>query len=246
MVALRRKMRVMGLGRWLIVFVFAFTLHAPASSQIYKWVDQAGVTHYGSAPPAGARATPFQPAVPVVPAASTAAAEQARRAAGDDVRTVEEDATERAREQPEPMGRKAGIAERLLHCAFARQQLEVVTLGGPVFRRDVQGGRHYLPDEARGGEIARLRADVAQQCAGLDSDAATQVRWQQINNFVVCDRARSLLQAFDANRSRVSNQEYDKVTLLVEESCAPGRFPPETGRRGEWFRQYVLPGELRQ
>jgi hypothetical protein len=239
-------MRAMGLGRWLIVFAFAFTLHAPAWSQIYKWVDEAGVTHYGSAPPAGASATLVQPAAPVVPAASTAGAKQARRAPGDDMRTVEEDASERARDQPDPMGRKSAEADRLLRCAFSRQQLDVVTLGGPVFRRDAQGGRHYLPDEARGGEIARLRADVAQQCAGLDSDAATQVRWRQINNFVVCDSARSLLQSFDANRSRVSNQEYDKVTRLVKESCSPNRFPPETGRRGEWFRQYVLPGELRQ
>lgn len=236
----------MRLSWWLIVVAFAFTLHAPAWSQIYKWVDEAGVTHYGSVPPAGARATPVQPAVPVVPAASSAPAEQAGRAPGDDVRTVEQDASERAREQPDPMGRKPSVADRLLRCAFARQQLDVVTQGGPVFRRDAQGGRHYLPDEARGSEIARLRADVAQQCAGLDSDAATQVRWRQINNFVVCDRSRSLLQALDANRSRVSNQEYDQVTRLVEESCAPGRFPPETGRRGEWFRQYVLPGELRQ
>jgi hypothetical protein len=97
---------------------------------------------------------------------------------------------------------------------------------------------------ARGGEIARLRADVARQCAGLDNDAATQVRWRQINNFVLCDQARSLLR--DTNWSRTSNREYDKVTRLVKESCAPGRFPPETGRRDEWFRQYVLPGELRQ
>jgi len=233
-------------GWWLIVSAFAFTLHAPASSQIYKWVDEAGVTHYGSVPPAGARATPVQPAVSVDPAASSAAAEQARRAPGDEARTVKQDAGERAREQPDPMGRRAAVADRLLRCAFARQQLDVVTQGGPVFRRDTQGGRYYMPDEARGSEIARLRAEVAQQCAGLDSDAATQVRWRQVNNFVVCDRARSLLQALDANRSRVSNQEYDRVSLLVEESCAPGRFPPETGRRGEWFHQYVLPGELRQ
>ena len=121
-----------------------------------------------------------------------------------------------------------------------------LTLGGPVFRRDARGGRQYLPDEAREGEIARMRAEVARQCAGLDSDAATQLRWRQINNFVLCDRARSMLQADDANRSRVSSQEYEKVTRLVEESCAPGRFPAETGHSGEWFRQYILPGELRQ
>jgi hypothetical protein len=145
-----------------------------------------------------------------------------------------------------PKGERERSPTRLGRCAFARQQFDVLTLGGPVFRRDARGGRQYLPDEAREGEIARMRAEVARQCAGLDSDAATQSRWRQINNFVLCDRARSLLQAHDANRSRVSNQEYEKVISLVEESCAPGRFPAETGQRGEWFRQYILPGELRQ
>jgi hypothetical protein len=144
------------------------------------------------------------------------------------------------------MERKRAEAERLRQCAFARQQLDVLTLGGAVFRRDARGGRQYLPDEAREGEIARLRADVTRQCAGLDSDTATQLRWRQINNFVLCDRARSLLQAHDANRSRVSNQDYEAATRMVEEFCAPGRFPADTGHRGEWFRQYILPGELRQ
>jgi hypothetical protein len=144
------------------------------------------------------------------------------------------------------MGRNRADTERLRQCAFARQQLDVLTLSGAVFRRDARGGRQYLPDEAREGEIARLRAEVTRLCAGLDSDAATQLRWRQINNFVLCDRARSLLRAHDANRSRVSNQEYEQAARMVEESCAPGRFPADMGHRGEWFRQYILPGELRQ
>jgi Domain of unknown function (DUF4124) len=216
-------------GRWILTVV-VLTLSGSTFSQVYKWVDQAGVTHYGSVPPTGARATLVQPAASVNPAAASSASEPAHQA-GKGLPPAGRDAEGRAREESDPIG---------------WNQVEVLTLGGPVFRRDARGGRQYLPDEAREGEIARMRAEVARQCAGLDSDAATQSRWRQINNFVLCDRARSLLQAHDANRSRVSNQEYEKVISLVEESCAPGRFPAETGQRGEWFRQYILPGELRQ
>jgi Domain of unknown function (DUF4124) len=235
----------MGVRGWLILVAVVLTLTGPTWSQVYKWVDQAGVTQYGSAPPTEASATLIQPAASANPAAASSAPEPAHQA-GKGMQPAGRDADGRAREGSDPIGWKQAEAERLKLCAFARQQLDVLTLGGPVFRRDARGGRQYLPDEAREGEIARMRAEVARQCAGLDSDAATQLRWRQINNFVLCDRARSLLQAHNANRSRVSNQEYEKVTRLVEESCAPGRFPAETGHRGEWFRQYILPGELRQ
>lgn len=230
---------------WLTLVAVALTLNGPSWSQVYKWVDQAGVTHYGSAPPVGARATLVQPTAPTNPGAASSAPEPAHQA-GEGLPPAGRDADGRAPEGSDPMGRKRAEAERLRHCAFARQQLDVLKLGRPVFRRDARGGRQYLPDEAREGEIARLRAEVTRHCAGLDSDAATQLRWRQINNFVLCDRARSLLQAYDANRSRVSNQDYEQAARMVDESCAPGRFPAETGHRGEWFHQYSLPGELHQ
>lgn len=235
----------MGVRGWLILVALAFALNGPAWSQVYKWVDQAGVTHYGSAPPVGARATLVQPTAPANTAAASSAPAPPHQV-GEGMPPAGRDADGRAREGSDPMERKRAEAERLRQCAFARQQLDVLTLGGAVFRRDARGGRQYLPDEAREGEIARLRAEVTRQCAGLDSDTATQLRWRQINNFVLCDRARSLLQAHDANRSRVSNQDYEAATRMVEEFCAPGRFPADTGHRGEWFRQYILPGELRQ
>ncbi len=233
-------------SRALVFLAILSATHAPASAQIYKWMDETGATHYGSVPPAGAKGTLVQPAAPVGSAAASSPVEPARKPLGETQRAAEVSPAAQAREPPGLAERQKAEAERLRRCALARQQLDVVTQGGPVFRRDGKGGRYYLPDEARSGEIARLRAEVAQQCAGLDSNAATQARWREIDYFVACDRARSLLRAFDANRSRISNQEYEGVTRQVEESCAPNRFPPETGRRGEWFRQYVLPGELRQ
>ena len=36
--------------------IFAATL-APASAQVFKWVDERGVTHYGERPPQGGKAT---------------------------------------------------------------------------------------------------------------------------------------------------------------------------------------------
>lgn len=238
-------MPVMDFRRVLVLLACVSATHAPAWAQVYKWVDEKGVTHYGSVPPPGAKRTVIQPAAPVGPAAASSAAERAPDVPNETRRTGQEAPGAQARPQASVPGSQQAAAERLRRCALARQQLEVLTQGGPVFRRDDKGGRQYLPDEARDGAIARLHAEVAQHCTGLDSDAATKACWREIDYFVICDQARSLLRAFEANRSRIPNQDYDRVRRQVEEACAPNRFPPETGRRGEWFRQYVLPEELR-
>jgi hypothetical protein len=58
-VSQRRRIRLMGVrGRWILIVV-VLALNGPTFSQVYKWVDQAGVTHYGSVPPTGAGATRF-------------------------------------------------------------------------------------------------------------------------------------------------------------------------------------------
>jgi hypothetical protein len=214
---------------------------ATAWGQIFKWVDANGVTHYGTAPPPGVKAEPIAPAAPLDPAAASKAAEQRRRALSQAEEEAARAAQGKAREEAERQARQKSDTERLQRCAEARQQLDVVTQGGPVFRLGPQGQRQYLPDPSRDGEIARLRAEVAAQCPALESDGATRARWREINNYVLCDKARSLLRGKEAGGAQTPLDEVDRTRRLVSDACAPGRFPPDTGQRGEWFRQYVLP-----
>lgn len=44
--------------RTLALIVVLGCAMAPASAQVYKWVDERGVTHYSERPPASAKATP--------------------------------------------------------------------------------------------------------------------------------------------------------------------------------------------
>jgi len=48
------------LFRALLHFLILATVVAPALAQVYKWVDERGVTHYGERPPQGAKATEVQ------------------------------------------------------------------------------------------------------------------------------------------------------------------------------------------
>src|SRR5262249_12603470 len=48
------------LFRALVHFSMIAALAAPAFAQVFKWVDERGVTHYGERPPRGAKATEVQ------------------------------------------------------------------------------------------------------------------------------------------------------------------------------------------
>lgn len=48
------------LFRALVHFLILAAAAAPAFAQVFKWVDERGVTHYGERPPSGAKATEVQ------------------------------------------------------------------------------------------------------------------------------------------------------------------------------------------
>jgi hypothetical protein len=208
------------------------------AADIYKWVDANGVTQYGSTPPPGVKATRLGAPPAVDPAAASQAAAQARQSIAEAERRASEAAGEAARRQAEREAQRQGFAERLRGCAAARQQLDVVTQGGPVFRFDPQGGRAYLADDARDAEIARLRGEVAALCTGLDSDAATRERWKAMNLFVACTQARHRLQTMEQQLAQTPRQDLERARRAVALACAPSNFPPDTGTQGEWFRQF--------
>jgi len=80
------------LFRALLHFLVLAAAIAPASAQVYKWVDERGVTHYGERPPQGGKASevpdklgspggvpPKPPADPAAAPAQPEMTEEARR-----------------------------------------------------------------------------------------------------------------------------------------------------------------------
>ena len=222
---------------WVAAAVLALGGLAVAAD-IYKWVDANGVTHYGSSPPPGVKATRVGPPPALDPAAASQAAARAKQSMADAEHRAAEIASEQARRQAEREAAQAGVAASLRRCAGARQQLDVVTRGGPVFRFDAQGGRAYLADDARDAEIRRLRSEVAAHCAGLDSDAATRERWKEMNFFVACLQAKSRLQTMEQALAQTPGRDLDRARQTVAQLCSPSRFPADTGTRGEWLNQF--------
>ncbi len=208
------------------------------AAEIYKWVDSNGVTHYGGTPPPGTKSTTIQTAPAPDPAAASQAAARAKKLSADADRISAEIAGEQASRQAQQDNASRDYAARLQRCSGARQQLDVVLHQGPVFRFGGRGERIYLPDNARDGEIKRLRDEVANQCTGLESDAATRQRWREMTNFIACARARERLQSLDNRTSR--QQVIDEARQKVDKDCSPQKFPPRTGSQDEWFHQFQL------
>jgi len=177
---------------------------APAQ-QVYKWVDASGITHYGQVPPPGLSAsTVALPAAgvrpePASPGRTTASAPTAAGQAS---------------------GPASGAAvSRLEDCAHARVQLRTLEHLGPVWRTDANGHRVYLPDAQRDAELARWRAAVTQNCAGLDSDAATRRAGQFQQAQARCDAERAALQDLSA-LARVPRQDLDAQRARTDAACA--------------------------
>lgn len=220
---------------WAFVALFQLAVEVLAAD-VYRWVDADGVTQYGSTPPPGVRATrvnvpstpePARKVVPQPPPPSSAALRDTGRLGAPG-------ASAEALPGPSP----ETLAVRLQRCAEARQQLDVVTREGPVFRFDARGGRVYLSDESRDAELVRLRRTVAGNCAGLDSDAATLERKRQMIYFVRCRRATDKLQFLEQASTRSGRQELEEARQAVREYCASSKFPTDIGSHGEWFNAF--------
>ena len=143
-----------------LIATLALELAAPAiGQQIYKWVDDRGVTHYTTTPPPGGKAQPMKVQPP--PAAKPAAGAKSwqEQEAEFRARQVEREEAQRKQEQAE-----RGAAQRRAACASAQRDLRIVQEQSRIFTLDEKGERQYMEDAQR-AEIARkARAFLDQEC----------------------------------------------------------------------------------
>ncbi|HXF80615.1 MAG TPA: DUF4124 domain-containing protein [Usitatibacter sp.] len=133
---------------------------AAAAQQMYKWVDEKGVTHYTDSPPTSGnaqkidiRATP--PSAPVAPPQTFKEKEEKTR--GERVQKSQE-AQKAEADEARAKALKKG------RCIEARRQLQLLAIQRPLFSTNEKGEKVYLEDKDRQSEIDRWQAQVDTFC----------------------------------------------------------------------------------
>jgi hypothetical protein len=128
-----------------------------AHAQVYKWVDEKGVTHYGESPPQGKQATELQSKPGGLGPGSPASTEDLQQKDREfrQRKIQSQEAQERQQQQ---------AARRQEQCNQQRDLLARLKQGGRSYEMNEKGERVYLEDAERASAIARQEKLVAEQC----------------------------------------------------------------------------------
>lgn len=147
-----------------ILLASLLALALPAAADMYKWVDEKGVTHYSETPPpegTKAKKLDLVPSPPNAPAAKPESPEdwKAREIEFRRRRIQKEnaEATEKAQGEHSAEVRK----ER---CAEAQRRLDLLGAGRPLYHVNEKGERVYMEESERATQSARWRKEVDQYC----------------------------------------------------------------------------------
>ena len=135
-----------------------WALLVPAIAQVYKWVDEKGVTHYGERPPQGKKAEEVEQRLANPGPAPGKAAQPGWKEQDLEFRRrrIETEQTEAKNKQREASQRQA--------CNQARDQLAQMRSARRLYRLDEKGERVFQSDDERNASIARLEQLVSERC----------------------------------------------------------------------------------
>lgn len=139
---------------------------APSSAQMYKWVDDKGVTHYSESPPPGRKAQQIQ-ATPTPSPGPSATPKPAEPAStwGDKERAFRQRTIEREYAEETKRKRDAErVALRRAACLEARYMLDALNSGVPVYKLNEKGEREYLADNVRADRLQRAKENAETYC----------------------------------------------------------------------------------
>jgi hypothetical protein len=135
-----------------------WALLVPAVAQVYKWVDEKGVTHYGERPPQGKKAQEVEQRLANPGSAPGKAAQPSWKEQDLEFRRrrIETEQTEAKTKQQE--------AARSQACNQARDQLAQTRSARRLYRLDEKGERVFQSDEERNASVARFEQLVSERC----------------------------------------------------------------------------------
>jgi len=123
----------------------------PVHAQMYKCVDERGVTHYTDKPQPGCAGG--QVDIRPIPPVSGQESQRSSSLAGED---AEFKRRQIQREQAEARERTL-LAQR---CANLRSEYALLGSGVPVIKSNERGERVYLEDEVRDARMAQIREEI--------------------------------------------------------------------------------------
>jgi len=146
---------------FLILTAAVFVIEAaPTFAQVYKWVDERGVTHYGERPPQGAKATEVQDKLASPPPASAAPQSSPPKDSGQEGQA----APKNAPPKPIPSKEQVEAANRQKQCDQQRAILARLKDSPPSYTLNEKGEKVQVPSPEQSETIARQEKRVIEQC----------------------------------------------------------------------------------
>lgn len=142
----------------LLRFCVLWALLVPASAQVYKWVDEKGVTHYGERPPQGknAREVGERLANPAAQPGTAAQPNWQEKELEFRSRRIEAEQAEAKQKQREAGNRQA--------CNQARDRLAQMKAARGSYRLNEKGERVYQNEDEHRAAIAQQEQLTAERC----------------------------------------------------------------------------------
>jgi len=130
------------------------------AQQMYKWVDEKGITHYTDSPPPDGKANkvdirPTPPSGPVPPPVDYKQKEIDSRA--EKVQKDQKEQRDAAQEAQDKALKKG-------RCIEAQRQLQLLSTQRPVYSTNEKGEKVYLEDEKRQAEIVKWQERAKTYC----------------------------------------------------------------------------------
>jgi hypothetical protein len=135
-----------------------WALLVPATAQVYKWVDEKGVTHYDERPPQGKKAQEVEQRLSNPGPAPGKAGQPSWKEQDLEFRRRQIQA-----EQAEAKDKQREASQKQA-CNQGRDQLAQMKSARRLYRLDEKGERVFQSDDERNASIARLEQLVAERC----------------------------------------------------------------------------------
>lgn len=124
------------------------------AGQIYKWVDEQGVTHFGAQPPQGQQATTINPSIPAPRPTASEPAPSSEEPLDSEQAAIDEKVKEQV---------AAEEAERKQFCESARTNLAQLE-NNPRLRIEEEGEVRRIDENERQQRITDLKKSIAEHC----------------------------------------------------------------------------------
>ena len=133
------------------ILALALLAALPAAAQMYKCVDERGVTHYSDKPRPGCKGgeVDIRPIPPISGSIAPANRDLAKQEAEFSRRQIE-------REETEAKAKEA----REERCARLRQEQNWLSFAGPLSHTDAQGRPDYVDDATRDARMAKVKEQL--------------------------------------------------------------------------------------